>query len=182
MKKRTINKIFSALIFLAILAVAWYFFYSKGAKQAQAPEDKASGASLIQEPVKPLATSTTAQPASLPPASSQPAKEVQGTFSSGENQPDGSSIQVLEMVFDGKTITPESVNIKVDDYVFLKNSSSSEFWPEILDPNSKLAANLKAAIQPGKQFKFQFKTAGQWKYIDIRSASSKILGTVNVAP
>lgn len=154
--------------------------YVRGAKPALAP---------TAETVLPAQNNNVQPPADPAPKPSPAAgstinldnKKLQGTFSSGENQPDGSPIAVVEVDFDGSKFSPSPMDIKVNDWVFFKNLSTVDFWPAS-NPHPTHTDypgfDAKQPIAPGGQYKFQFTKAGHWGFHNHLSPS--IGGVVNV--
>ncbi len=184
MKPRLHNKILSILIFLVLIIGVIFYLYHSGAKQAQAPTQEQQSQPDVNKSAN---NNQQSPPPVIQPAASASAsgsqinlgnKQLSGTFSSGEGQPDGSAVAVQEVDFDGKQFSPASLDINVNDWVFFKNKSQVDFWP-IANPASAYPTfDAKAAIAPGKEFKFQFAKAGKWAYQDQLSPS--IGGIINV--
>lgn len=162
-------------IVLAVVIIAGgYYFYDKGNKQAKAPNStEQTGESLGNNQQNVNTTITpTPTPTATPTQTSKTNQEIQveGTFSAGENTGgEGSDVQVHEIVYDGTKFTPSRLEIKVNDYVFFKNSSQVDFWPASAshpDHSEYPEFDAKKAIAPGKTFKFQFAKVGNWGFHD----------------
>jgi plastocyanin len=182
------KKIIYVIIALVIIAGA-YYFYDQRNKQVKAPVEttqtngeqaitQESGNQLEVEPVSKDAMQDT-----MPATRTDVTTEIQGTFSSGEETGgQATDIQVVEVSYDGSKFTPDSVDIKVNDYVFFKNNSDDNFWPASASHpthDEYPEFDSKKAIAPGQTFKFQFTKAGSWKYHDHLNSSAG--GVVNVA-
>lgn len=170
-----------AIIIILVILVVGVGAYFVLHKQANAPADN-SGTNQPTETqtsnnqaTPPAATSsgqtnTTKKPDYVPPASP-----------TGGETP-GAAVQVTEVDFDGTQFTPQAVNIKVNDYVFFKNKSTTDMWvasnPHPTHTDYPGFDSLKA-IAPGGEYKFQFTKLGSWSYHDHLNPS--IGGTVNVS-
>ena len=174
------------LILLLVLAVIFViYFYNK--KQANAPvTDQTAGQSQTTGQAasagqSPTPTNAAAEATPTPKATGS-GTTAQGTFSAGEGDAGAPDIVVLEVDFDGSKFTPNTVNIKVGDWVFFKNKSQTDMRvasnPHPTHTDYPGFDSL-TAIGPGKEYKFQFMKAGSWGYHDHFDPS--IGGTVVVS-
>jgi plastocyanin len=180
------KKIAAILIFLVLVFAVVYFLYRQGAKPAQTPVVPSSQDQAQQNQVLNKAASSAQPPATATGSGAQinlGNKQLKGTFSSGEGQPDGSAISVVEIDFDGSKFVPASVDIKVNDWVFFKNKSTTDMWVAS-NPHPTHTDypgfDSKQPISPGSEYKFQFTKAGNWGFHDHLNPS--IGGVVNVTP
>jgi len=177
------NKILAIVIFLVIVIGVGVVLYQKYGEHAQSPvagqEEKAPGQSLI-----PPSKSGSQAPAAIPTSadakkSTAAGSQTQETFSAGEGEAPGPDIVVEEVDYDGSKFTPPITNIKGGDYVFFKNKSSVDFWPESAPASAYPEFNAQKNITPGSEFKFQFNKSGSWKFTD--KLNSAAAGIINVA-
>ena len=174
------NGVKKTLIVIIILVVLGAVFYVYSKKEVKAPTVENYQPAPAQN--QPAAQTTT-------PATQTNLQDNLGANytspqapSGGENL--GSNIQVYEVDFDGTAYSPEVSNLKAGDYIFFKNKSGAAFWPvSVSAPVQSGSADYadfdaKQNILPGKEFKFQFTLAGQWKFIDKLNPAAT--GTVNV--
>ncbi len=179
-------------IIIAIVVIAGgagiYLIFNQN--KAQAPADKGItiGDTRVQINPNPAMADKTndQQSTSMPNAQNKmidnkTATSSKGTFSNGEEQP-GSDIQVVEIVYDGSKFTPSTVNIKVNDWVFFKNTSDSNFSPASNPHPSHTAYpefDAKPGVAAGGTYKFQFTKAGNWGFHDHLNA--RAFGKINVS-
>lgn len=176
-----------AVLLIALIALGFYF-YDQNNKQVLAPSNE-TGTQTSEEnttpppanPVTPPAAPTTTTPSASP---SPTGGTSQGTYSDGsEAEGMAPDILVKEVVYDGRSYTPKSTNIKVGDIIIFRNNSDSDFWPASgphpshtnypeFDPKVKIAA--------GGKWQFTFTKAGTWSFHDHLNPSAS--GTIVVAP
>lgn len=154
--KKTIY-IIAALIIIA----GGFYFYDQSHKQVKAPETK-------NEAIPSPALTQTPTPTAKPSPTPTPKTNAQGgTFSSGEDTGDGSSVQVYEVAYDGKNFSPASIDINKNDWIFFKNASDVDIWVAS-NPHPTHTDypgfDSKQKIAPGKTYKFQFTKSGTWGY------------------
>jgi hypothetical protein len=168
------------LVLVVVLAGGGYYFYGQKTKEVKAP---------TEETEKKLANeNTTSSEVILPKVenknlgaeTTKPAP-TKTTFSDGEGNmaPD---ISVLEVVYDGNSYIPSSLNIKKGDYVIFKNKSEGKFWPASAPHPSHTdypAFDPKKAIDAGGKWQFEFTQVGSWKFHDHLNPSAG--GVINVS-
>ncbi len=157
---------------LALIIIAGgYYFYDKNKNQVKAPVmeqgDLQSQNSNLPTPTP--TPSPTANPSTQTNVKGGSGVDyAPGTFSSGdENTDGGSGVQVVEVTYDGKVFSPSPININVNDWVFFKNTSSTEMWvASNPHPGHTDYPGFDAGkkIAPGANYKFQFTKAGTWGY------------------
>jgi plastocyanin len=161
------------IILIVVLVILGFGFYLFNKNQAKAPVVTSSNnvqETLNNQPIASTTVVTTTAgtventPAPLPPKSQ-----------AGGGETPGSNIQVVEVDFNGTAFSPATVSIHQNDWVFFKNKSTVDFWPQ---STTSGIFDAGAAIAPGKEFKFQFTKVGSWVYTDHLAPS--IGGTVVV--
>jgi plastocyanin len=172
-----------ALIVLAVLILlaGGAYFLKYNAKQVQAPpvpnpqNNPAPQDQSVSNDADFQAKQATTSP--QPQKNSQPAKQVTGTYSSGDESvaPD---IQVWETDYNGNNFSPDTINIKLGDIVFFKNKSAGNFWPLAKSADYPEFDAGKAVVAAGK-FQFQFTKVGKWEFYDKLNPSAA--GVVNVS-
>jgi len=176
------KKILILVIVLVILGLGFYFYNKQEAKAPVSETPQAED----QNPQNAENQNNSAAPETLPPAgtatSSAPsttgANHGPGVYSSSGETSD-SDMQVVEVDYNGTAFSPKVTNIKKNDYVFFKNTSSVNFTPASSPHANYPAFNAAKTIAPGAQFKFQFTQAGSWAYQDDLNPSAT--GTINVS-
>lgn len=177
------KKIIVLLIVLVLLGTGIYIYTKKEAKaptdnnvQSQS-QNQNTGQNQAQSQSNPSATPT---PTTQTNVKGGIGPDYTPPGQSGENI--GPDIQVYAVDFNGTAFTPAAVNIKVNDWVFFKNNSASDFWPASNPHPTHTdypAFDALKRIAPGGQYKFQFTKAGSWGYHN--HLTPDIGGTVNVA-
>ncbi len=167
------KKILAIVIFLLAVSGVFFFLYRGSVKPAEAPNQEEESALPGSQNIQAPTSNQTPTPVPTEVKIDVNGKELKGTFSAGEDMPDGSSISVLQVDFDGKQFTPASIDIKVNDWIFFKNNSESE-----LHLVSSVFPQAQT-IAPTKQYKFQFTKAGKFTYEN--SLQSFMQGVVNVS-
>lgn len=95
-----------------------------------------------------------------------PVQNSEARFSDG-SEIESLDIAVFEVLYDGKSFLPSSLEIKVGDYVIFKNTSTENFWPASGNHPDHLLYpefDAKKSITPGSQYKFNFLKKGTWSY------------------
>ncbi len=180
------SKAILSLLAVIIIVVGGYFVYDRNNKQAKAPvvdtpaQEELNGQN--QAAATPTPEQATTSPA--PAAAKKPAatETTQGTYSDGsEAEGMAPDILVTEIVYDGSTFSPASVDIKVGDIVVFRNKGTSSFWPASAPhPTHTNYPEFDAgkAIASGGKWQFQFGKTGSWKYHDHLNPNAT--GVVNV--
>ncbi len=159
------------LVLALFVAAGLYLTFNN---QANAPTEMANNTdSANMEAGQQMSNETTSSaeqknnPAPTPSAT--PTKS-EATFSSGdENMETGVDVQVLEIVYNGTSFVPSTVNIKVGDYVVFRNNSDKNFWPaSAMHPTHTEypGFDAKQPIAPGGKYQFQFEKVGTWGFHD----------------
>ena len=161
------KKLLAILIFLLIAAGVVYYFYHHAKVESPQPGESAVLPQTASTSQPTAAGIEQPQAATTSKAASQP--KPGATYSGGENADAGPDIAVVEVDFNGSQFAPQSVNIKVNDWVFFKNKSSVDFWPAS-NPHPTHTGypgfDALKAIPPGGEYRFQFTKAGSWGYHD----------------
>jgi len=176
------NRVLYLLVAILVLLGLGFYLYNEH-QQPSAPATEDSSATAQPEVnVAPPAAQNSSSPA--PATSTQKPAASGGAHFSGESDVqgnpsgqavEGNDIQVQEVDYDGASFSPSTITINQNDYIFFKNNSKVNFWPQ---SSTYTAFNAGAAIAPGKQFQFQFTKAGTWAYADHLNPAAK--GTVIV--
>lgn len=159
------------IILTLIIIAGGYYFYDKNRNQVKAP--------VMEEGDLQSQNNNLPTPTPTPSPTAKPSTQTNvkggsgvdfapGTFSSGdENTDGGSGVQVVEVTYDGKAFSPSPININVNDWVFFKNTSSTDMWVAS-NPHETHSDypgfDSKTKTAPGKIYKFQFTKAGTFGY------------------
>ena len=180
-------------IIIAIVVIAGgagiYLVLSKN--QAQAPVSDITNQTSsqtqnqttppAQEQTQNQATSSTSSSGQNKTATTTSPTPSQGVFSNGEEQ-NAPDVQVVKIDYDGSKFTPSAVNIKVNDWVFFKNNSSSNFQPAS-NPHPTHTDypefDARPGVTAGGTYKFQFTKAGSWGFHD--HLNPQAFGKINVS-
>lgn len=169
---------FTLVLIIVILLglVAGYAVYTHKAA-APTTEVKVEQKVNNQEVSAPTTSSSTAITTAT---SSQTTSQQQGHYSSGDDEvtPD---IMVYEIVYDGKTFSPNSQEIKVGDVVMFTNKTNSSL--KVVSNNSKTSSATPSVSSPGMTqdvTQFSFSKAGSWQY--MVEGNNKISGQLIVKP
>ncbi len=186
------TKHFIYVVFTVIIIVALsYYFYDTKSREAQAPEAN------IEEMIKQDSKQNLGKEKAIPAKPSggefnnntqrngqgvkDLSKQAEGTFSSGEEQVLSPDILVVEVIYDGNSYTPNTVNILAGDVVIFKNESAESFWPASNNhPTHTIYPEFdpKRPIPAGGSFKFKFERVGSWGFHDHLNPS--VGGVINV--
>jgi plastocyanin len=184
MKRNTII----AVLIIALVALGFYF-YDQNNKTVIAPSNNEEIGNQTEKtventPVNP--TPTAPAPTPTPPVAATPTPSAPrpspATFSDGSEVDNmAPDVLVTEVVYDGTSFTPKTVNIKVGDIVIFRNKSTNSFWPASAPHPSHTIYpefDAKKEIAAGGKFEFKFTKEGKWNYHDHLNPSA--FGTVNV--
>lgn len=165
------------IVIVIVLILAGGAYYIANRNQAQAPSQETQQPSQEQtQSDQGTSPTPTGQATTI---NSTTTVDVTPIVEGGETAaPD---IQVVEIVFDGSKFTPSTVNIKVNDWVFFKNQSNTEFWPASAPHPAHTdypELDAKMAIPAGGQYKFQFTKVGSWGFHD--HLNPRAFGKINV--
>jgi|SRR6185437_5340242 len=162
------------IIIVAIGIGVYYLTDHKTEAPAEQPTTQDQSSNSIIEP--PVTAPTTTQ------SNNQPSANSTSSANQESQTPDGGTIQVVEVDFDGTQFTPKTVNIHANDWVFFKNTRNTGFWVAS-DPHPTHTDypgfDALKTIAPGGEYKFQFTKVGSWGYHDHLDPS--ITGTVVVS-
>ena len=167
-----------AVIVIALVIVGGFLATRKTSAPAQVEENNTQKSTLpkIVEQMDKPATGVTTQETPTAPVINNSAGQL-----SGEDQPEGTDVQVFNVVFDGTSFSPKSLDVKLGDVVIFKNKSQVGFWPAS-GPHPQHTAypefDAKQAIAAGKSYQFKFAKVGNWNYHDHLHAFAT--GVVNV--
>ncbi|MFA5990645.1 MAG: hypothetical protein WC794_00155 [Candidatus Doudnabacteria bacterium] len=172
------------LVMAVLLAGGGYYLYQKNLAQAPTvPSADESGQQANQpqpdqssaDVPKPSGATTTKNNTSSP-------DYVPRTYSSGEGESLAPDIQVWQIDYDGTKFAPQTLNIKVGDYVIFKNTGTTSFWPAS-DPHPSHTGypgfDAGKAIAAGGKYQFQFEKVGTWGFHN--HLSPEAVGIVIVA-
>ncbi len=175
------KQILAGCIVLILAGIGYVAFSQRGNQQdtaesttgTQAQSDTDQGANGTDS----AAVETTEE---QPKPVEQPPKESRGVFSD-EYDITNVDVQVHEVIYDGTSFLPNSLEIKAGDIVFFKNESAKSFWPAS-DPHPSHTAypefDAKASLAAGATFDFKFIKVGTWGFHDhLRPAAT---GTIIV--
>jgi plastocyanin len=162
-----------ALIFIVIIVIVAgvVYFYSK---EAKAPAENTTD--QTQSSPTPSGASTTPNTQTNVNGNTGP-DYTPPQSGGGENL--GSNVQVTEVDFDGTKFSPDPVTINVNDYIFFKNKSRSNFWVTSSPTSDYPWLNSGKEVLPGSEFKLQFTVVGGFVYFD--KDNPQITGTINVS-
>ncbi len=157
------------IIVLVVAAVGYVAFSMNREAKAPSLESAEQGGSMQDQQQNTGETANEVQS-----QNSGNSAQSTGTFSD-ENNVMNPDTQVFEIVYDGKTYSPASLEIKVGDIVFFKNTSNGSFWPASAPhPTHTIYPEFdaKAALKAGSTFEFKFTKVGEWKYHDHLNPSA----------
>ncbi|MBL8031412.1 MAG: hypothetical protein JNK33_03760 [Candidatus Doudnabacteria bacterium] len=179
MNKKTIIPIVIALI---LVGGAGVLVTRRGVDTAQPSPDRVPAENVfpVTEDTSQLPAATGSAPVPEPTQVKPPT--VSGRFS-GEEDIEGSDVQVFDISYDGTNFTPNTLSIKNGDVVIFKNKSKVAFWPAS-DPHPTHTDypefDAKQPVLAGKSYQFKFTRTGTWKFHDHSNVSAK--GSVVVVP
>ncbi len=180
------NKKILLLVGVLVLLGVGFYLYNRNQAMAPVVEDSSlenlKQEGLSENSVESTVSPTTTPAQNTPKTAEKPADSglITGRFSAGEDL-EAPDIQVVEVGYDGSKFNPATVDIKVNDWIFFKNNSKSDFWPASGPHPSHTnypEFDSKKALGPGQTFKFQFTKAGSWKFHDHLNPTA--FGTIQV--
>lgn len=161
------NKIFIAIVVVAIAVAGGYFLFNGGAPQPT--------------PIESINKSYQKKLADLEKCGPQPGAPGNWVCKDGRWQLSDSTTKPIDtekvIIYTDTGYSPSSLEIKTGDSVVFKNNSSQAMWSaSAMHPSHKdypttggcLGSTFDACkgVQPGENWSFKFDIAGDWKYHD----------------